>query len=45
VCNLREYRIGTMARVKAHGEAVPVALVRLVVPIAGATAAFWHTSA
>ena len=30
VCNLREYRIGTMARVRAHGEAIPVALVRLV---------------
>ena len=26
----REYRIGTMARVRAHGEALPVALMRLV---------------
>jgi cytochrome c-type biogenesis protein CcmF len=30
VCNLREYRIGTMARVRAHGELMPVALVRLI---------------
>ena len=30
VCNLREYRVGTMARMRAHGEAIPVAFVRLV---------------
>ena len=30
VCNLREYAIGTRARMRAHGEAMPVALVRLI---------------
>lgn len=30
VCNVREYAIGVQARRRAHGEAVPVALVRLV---------------
>ena len=30
VCNLREYAIGTRARMRAHGEALPVAFVRLV---------------
>ena len=29
-CNLREYAVGTMARMRAHGEAVPVALARLI---------------
>ncbi len=30
VCNVREYAIGVQARRRAHGEAVPVAFVRLV---------------
>ena len=30
VCNVREYTIGVQARRRAHGEAVPMALVRLV---------------
>jgi cytochrome c-type biogenesis protein CcmF len=30
VCNLREYAIGVGARMKAHGEAIPVAFARLV---------------
>ena len=30
VCNLREYRIGAAARMRAHGESVPVAVARLV---------------
>jgi len=29
-CNLREYWVGAMARVRAHGETFPLALVRLV---------------
>jgi cytochrome c-type biogenesis protein CcmF len=29
-CNLREYAVGVRARMRAHGEAMPVALVRLV---------------
>lgn len=30
VCNVREYQVGVRARMRAHGEAVPVALSRLV---------------
>ena len=30
LCNLREYRVGMMARVRAHGEAPLVALARLI---------------
>ncbi len=30
VCNLREYLVGAQARRRAHGEALPLALVRLV---------------